>query len=207
MAGVRYQSFPLPTFPYLAAAQASPQKGLADIKGQTGDREKLGGAVPEPGGSPGAGALAAAAGAAPARICFPHSLCVACWKISIKTPWRRIVATRFPCCLPFRPGWSGTANSGQDNSIFKVYAFKLCIIGISWPPETFLQRLMHGLAEAGMEVTIACPRKPDAAWLAHPEFPGFPWMATMVRCRSSASFGKDVLACSSLRTGGEVTVG
>ena len=43
----------------------------------------------------------------------------------------------------------------------------LLVVGVSWPPETFLQRLFRGLAEAGMEVTIACSRKPDAAWLAH----------------------------------------
>jgi len=43
----------------------------------------------------------------------------------------------------------------------------LLVVGINWPPETFLQRLFCGLAEAGIEVTIACSQKPDAAWLAH----------------------------------------
>ena len=46
-------------------------------------------------------------------------------------------------------------------------SLKLLVVGVSWPPETFLQRLLRGLADAGMEVTIASSRKPDAAWLAH----------------------------------------
>jgi colanic acid/amylovoran biosynthesis glycosyltransferase len=46
-------------------------------------------------------------------------------------------------------------------------SIKILIIGVSWPPETFLQTLFRGLAEAGMEVTIACSRKPDANWLSH----------------------------------------
>ena len=47
---------------------------------------------------------------------------------------------------------------------------KLLIIGISWPPETFLQRLIRGLNDAGVEVTVACGERPGREWLTHPKF-------------------------------------
>jgi colanic acid/amylovoran biosynthesis glycosyltransferase len=46
-------------------------------------------------------------------------------------------------------------------------SFKVLIAAVSWPPETFLQRLFRGLAEAGIDVTVACPQKPEGAWMAH----------------------------------------
>ena len=42
---------------------------------------------------------------------------------------------------------------------------RLLVVGCSWPLETFLQRLFEGLAGAGVEITIASPLAPDAAWL------------------------------------------
>lgn len=35
---------------------------------------------------------------------------------------------------------------------------RLLVVGVSWPPETFLDRLLRGLAASGMEVTVASPR-------------------------------------------------
>ena len=46
--------------------------------------------------------------------------------------------------------------------------FSLLIAGINWPLETFLQRLVRGLAEAGLDITLATPRPPDEDWLANP---------------------------------------
>jgi colanic acid/amylovoran biosynthesis glycosyltransferase len=47
-------------------------------------------------------------------------------------------------------------------------AYKLLVAGIAWPPETFLARLVRGLADLGVEVTLACSGRPDRSWLAHP---------------------------------------
>jgi colanic acid/amylovoran biosynthesis glycosyltransferase len=52
---------------------------------------------------------------------------------------------------------------------------RLLIVGISWPPETFLDRLIQGLARAGLEITIACPEEPDGNWLSQP---GLAWLPT-----------------------------
>jgi colanic acid/amylovoran biosynthesis glycosyltransferase len=41
---------------------------------------------------------------------------------------------------------------------------RLLVVGASWPPQTFLGRLMRGLSESGIEVTLAFNRKPDHAW-------------------------------------------
>ena len=49
-------------------------------------------------------------------------------------------------------------------------SIKLIIIGIVWPPDTFLQRLIRGLIDAGIEVTVACDEKPSHEWLSHPNF-------------------------------------
>ena len=47
--------------------------------------------------------------------------------------------------------------------------------GISWPPETFLARLIKGLADEGANVTVACKKKPADDWLAHPRLH---WLCT-----------------------------
>jgi colanic acid/amylovoran biosynthesis glycosyltransferase len=39
--------------------------------------------------------------------------------------------------------------------------FRLLMAGLNWPPETFLRRLMDGLAEAGVAVTVASAVRPD----------------------------------------------
>ncbi len=44
--------------------------------------------------------------------------------------------------------------------------FRLLIAGVSWPLETFITRLIHGLAAAGMEVTIASKKNPPPDWAA-----------------------------------------
>ncbi|MGH9368664.1 MAG: glycosyltransferase family 4 protein, partial [Thermoanaerobaculia bacterium] len=41
---------------------------------------------------------------------------------------------------------------------------RLLVVGSSWPPETFLGRLMRGLSASGIDVTIAVARKPDRKW-------------------------------------------
>ncbi|MEX1245582.1 MAG: glycosyltransferase [Thermoanaerobaculia bacterium] len=41
---------------------------------------------------------------------------------------------------------------------------RLLVVGSSWPPETFLGRLMRGLAGAGVQVRIAFSRWPDHDW-------------------------------------------
>ena len=41
---------------------------------------------------------------------------------------------------------------------------RVMIVGVKWPPETFLTRLMHGLAGRGVHVTLAAPRRADAQW-------------------------------------------
>ncbi len=51
----------------------------------------------------------------------------------------------------------------------------LLIVGITWPPETFLDRLLQGLAQAGLEITVACPEQPDGNWLSQP---GLAWLST-----------------------------
>jgi colanic acid/amylovoran/stewartan biosynthesis glycosyltransferase WcaL/AmsK/CpsK len=40
----------------------------------------------------------------------------------------------------------------------------ILIAGLSWPPESFLTRLIRGLAESGIQVTLPIARKPDANW-------------------------------------------
>lgn len=43
---------------------------------------------------------------------------------------------------------------------------KLLVVGVSWPLETFLDRLISGLAEKGFQITLASRKKPDSAWAA-----------------------------------------
>ena len=45
---------------------------------------------------------------------------------------------------------------------------RVLIVGLSWPPETFLGRLIKGMADAGVEVIVACSEKPGHEWLSHP---------------------------------------
>jgi glycosyltransferase involved in cell wall biosynthesis len=41
-------------------------------------------------------------------------------------------------------------------------------VGVKWPPETFLSRLISGLARRDVRVTLALPQQPDASWRAIP---------------------------------------
>ncbi len=52
---------------------------------------------------------------------------------------------------------------------------RILIVGVTWPPVTFLGRLVKGLADAGEEVTVACARRPGREWLTHP---GISWLET-----------------------------
>lgn len=45
---------------------------------------------------------------------------------------------------------------------------RLLVVGIAWPPETFLARLLQGLAQAGVQVTLATARRPDGVWRSQP---------------------------------------
>lgn len=47
-------------------------------------------------------------------------------------------------------------------------SLRVLFLGVKWPPETFLARLMRGLAERGIHVTVATPGRPDVAWAAVP---------------------------------------
>jgi colanic acid/amylovoran biosynthesis glycosyltransferase len=51
---------------------------------------------------------------------------------------------------------------------------KILILGLSWPPETFLERLGRGLVEAGVEVTVATDKKPNKNWPGHTKFQWLP---------------------------------
>jgi glycosyltransferase involved in cell wall biosynthesis len=42
------------------------------------------------------------------------------------------------------------------------------VIGINWPVESFIERLVMGLVNSGLSVTIASSRKPDEKWLSNP---------------------------------------
>lgn len=50
---------------------------------------------------------------------------------------------------------------------------RLLVAGCAWPPETFLARLVRGLVEAGIQVTVASRVKPTPEWLA---LGGFRWL-------------------------------
>jgi len=41
---------------------------------------------------------------------------------------------------------------------------RVLFVGVKWPPETFLTRLMRGLAERGVHVTLTAPNPPDERW-------------------------------------------
>ena len=45
---------------------------------------------------------------------------------------------------------------------------RVLVPGLAWPPETFLARLFRGLAARGIQLILAAPQPPDAAWRAIP---------------------------------------
>lgn len=54
-------------------------------------------------------------------------------------------------------------------------ALHILVAGINWPPETFLERLVNGLLQRGVRITVATAERPFAAWLSRP---GFCWLPT-----------------------------
>ena len=58
-------------------------------------------------------------------------------------------------------------SGGQGTLSMKKGAVSIAFVGISWPPETFIERLIKGLIQAGAEVTVACDSRPVANWLPH----------------------------------------
>ena len=46
----------------------------------------------------------------------------------------------------------------------KKKPLRLLVVGATWPPQTFLGRLLRGLAASGMEVSLAFSRDPDQDW-------------------------------------------
>ena len=59
-------------------------------------------------------------------------------------------------------------------------ALRILVVGAAWPPETFLMRLVNGLLEAGIQLTIASSQKPNPRafsnsnwrWLSAPSWDG-----------------------------------
>jgi colanic acid/amylovoran biosynthesis glycosyltransferase len=51
---------------------------------------------------------------------------------------------------------------------------QVLIAGLGWPPETFLANLIRGLVASGVHVRVATSRRPDATWLALPNFSWLP---------------------------------
>ncbi|HSV74419.1 MAG TPA: hypothetical protein VLH79_11740, partial [Chthonomonadales bacterium] len=47
-------------------------------------------------------------------------------------------------------------------------ALRLLVAGIAWPPETFIRRLLVGLVDAGVEVTVGSARSPHRGPDAEP---------------------------------------
>jgi len=45
---------------------------------------------------------------------------------------------------------------------------RVLFAGVKWPPETFLARLIRGLAGQGLHITVATWGRPDAAWRSMP---------------------------------------
>ena len=52
-------------------------------------------------------------------------------------------------------------------------ALRVLFAAVRWPPETFLVRLVSGLLDAGLQVTVACAQKPGREWLQRS---GFHWL-------------------------------
>jgi colanic acid/amylovoran biosynthesis glycosyltransferase len=68
-----------------------------------------------------------------------------------------------------------SATDIQHLSAVKTRAKKpsIVVIGIKWPMETFLYRLLRGLADAGFSVTIASADKPDSNSTSNSKFRWF----------------------------------
>jgi len=47
--------------------------------------------------------------------------------------------------------------------------FRLLVVGVSWPPETFLAGLIKGLTDAGVEVTVSCTKMQPKSRVANPK--------------------------------------
>jgi glycosyltransferase involved in cell wall biosynthesis len=59
------------------------------------------------------------------------------------------------------------------DAIAETHAIRMLVLGMSWPPETFLERLLTGLARRGFEVTIAGSWRPRDAGFRRS---GFRWL-------------------------------
>ncbi len=67
-------------------------------------------------------------------------------------------------------------------------------VGVNWPPETFLARLVRGLAQRDIRITMAVAREPDASWrsTANVDFlyaPGWSGSRTKRMARTGYEFG------------------
>ena len=49
----------------------------------------------------------------------------------------------------------------------------LLVVGSAWPPETFIARLLRGLLQEGVHITVACAKKPKEEWT---RLAGFHWL-------------------------------
>ena len=45
---------------------------------------------------------------------------------------------------------------------------------LRWPPEVFIQRLINGLIDNNVEITVACAQKPGKIWMHHKNFHWLP---------------------------------
>ncbi len=76
-----------------------------------------------------------------------------------------------------------------------VKPFHILVVGVIWPPETFIERLLRGLLGKGFQITVASIKRPAADWF---NITGFHWLPvyswedhSMVRmCRLSWWFLK-----------------
>jgi colanic acid/amylovoran biosynthesis glycosyltransferase len=57
----------------------------------------------------------------------------------------------------------------------EINKLHILVVGISWPPETFLVRLIDGLLEKNIEITVATKYPPEKVWQ---EKKGFHWILT-----------------------------
>ena len=57
--------------------------------------------------------------------------------------------------------------------VVAVHPVRMLVLGMGWPPETFLERLLTGLAQRGFEITVAGAPPPGAAF----HHSGFRWLA------------------------------
>lgn len=56
------------------------------------------------------------------------------------------------------------AHGGRGTLTATTSPLRVLFVGLNWPPETFLARLIRGLAAHGVGVTIATADRPDAVW-------------------------------------------